>query len=188
MKQRHPHASPGSTGHSVSCPCHQLCWVRMGGTRPPAEEVQRRVVGDHRKVRRAAHASAAVSTGRRPTHKASGATRGHVQIVCACVRLCARLGASLCREGALPRCATMQNSAVWRVSLFCATPSTCFSTPCPVRVQCTFVCVCENQCAAGCHNVCPEGALPRCAPMQISARWRMTPLCATPQRTIWPCE
>ena len=68
---RHPHDPPGPAGHSISCPCHQLCWVQMGGARPPAEEGQRRVVGDHHKVRRAAHGGgAAVSTGLdRPTRR-----------------------------------------------------------------------------------------------------------------------
>jgi hypothetical protein len=68
---RHPRAPPSPAGHSVSCPCHQLGWVQMGGARPPAEEGQRRVVGDHHKVRRAAHGGeAAVSTGLdRPTRR-----------------------------------------------------------------------------------------------------------------------
>ena len=84
---RHPRDPPGPAGHSVSCPCHQLGWVRMGGARPPAEEGQRRVVGDHHKVRRAAHGGrAAVSTGLdRPTRRC----RLHVRVVgiCVCVEM-----------------------------------------------------------------------------------------------------
>ena len=83
VEQRHPRVPPGSTGHSVSCPCHQLGWVRMGGARPPAEEGQRRVVGHHRKVNRAAaETSVAVSTGLRPTQKRRALGVGvHARIV-----------------------------------------------------------------------------------------------------------
>jgi len=79
----HPRAPPGPAGHSISCPCHQLCWVQMGGARPPAEEGQRRVVGDHHKVRRAAHGGgAAVSTGLdRPTRRRRAISAG-----CMCAR------------------------------------------------------------------------------------------------------
>ena len=108
MKQRHPHAPPGPTGHSVLCPCHQLGWVQMRGTRPPVEKVQRRVVGDHRKVNRAAQGTVFLSAP-------ASAPRTKRQVLGACTSaLCVRVCEELCcrvpvfarraRCHAVPRC------------------------------------------------------------------------------------
>jgi hypothetical protein len=92
---RHPHDPPGPAGHSISCPCHQLCWVQIGGARPPAEEGQRKVVGDHHKVRLAAHGEEPLSAQALIARR-EGAGR-QVQAACARGRnLCVEMHTTVC--------------------------------------------------------------------------------------------
>ena len=141
MKQRHPHAPPGPTGHSVLCPCHQLGWVQMRGTRPPVEKVQRRVVGDHRRVNRAAQGTVFLSAP-------ASAPRTKRQVLGACTcALCVRVGARSCAAGcqSLPggRVATLCHDAE-----FCHVargPAVCHTQHVPLhtmhRARAVHVCV-----------------------------------------------
>ena len=167
MKQRHPHDPLSPTGHSVSCPCHQLCWVQLGGTRPPAEEVQRRVVGHHRKVNRAAQGQVLLSAQ-------ASAPRTKRQVLGACTSaLCVRVCEELCsrvpvfarraRCHAVPRCRILPCGA-WPRCVPHPARASPHHAPCACSAR---LCACAriSQCGAGCHNLCPEGAchaVPRC--------------------------